>query len=177
MNFVKEKFKEQDIVGAEVGVSNGHHALNILQEMPNVKLLYLIDPYTYYPEWADAKVNDRLYWPEDLEIVKCEALRKVYPFKSRTKWIFKFFEECTRKEVPQPLDFIYIDGNHNCKFVLIDIELSRTLVKKGGVVAGHDYHPDKPSPDSDEVYKAISTYCKKNNVVFFHKLEYWWLIN
>ena len=77
----------------------------------------------------------------------------------------------------QPLDFIYIDGNHACEYVLKDIEVARKIVKKGGVISGHDYHPDKPSPDSDEVYKAVTEYCKKHNVIFSHEHEDWWFIN
>jgi len=98
------------------------------------------------------------------------------PFESRIAWINKFFEVCTIKDI-EPLDFIYIDGNHACDYVLKDIAVARNIVKKGGVISGHDFHPDSPSPDSDEVYKAVTTYCQKNNVSFSHEYEDWWFIN
>jgi cephalosporin hydroxylase len=37
------------------------------------------------------------------------------------------------------VDFIYIDGNHEYKEVLNDINISLKLVKPGGYIAGHDY--------------------------------------
>ena len=49
--FVKQKFGNQPIIGAEVGVAEAQNALDILLAMPNVKLLYLVDPYVKYPEW------------------------------------------------------------------------------------------------------------------------------
>lgn len=174
--FVRKKFENQSVVGAEVGVARGTNALDILKYMPNLRLLYLIDPYKHYPEWTSTLAKNRLYWPEDLEIIKNEAEGVLSPFKSRIKWVFKFFEECTHEDI-DPLDFIYIDGNHACEYVLKDIEVARNLVKKGGVISGHDFHPASPSPDSDEVYKAVTEYSKKYNVVFSHEHEDWWFIN
>ena len=174
--FVRKKFENQTIVGAEVGVARGTNALRTLKCMPNLRLLYLIDPYMYYPEWTSTLANNRRYWPEDLEIIKDEAKGVLSPFKSRIEWVFKFFEECTEEDF-EPLDFIYIDGNHACEYVLKDIEVARKLVKKGGVVSGHDYHPDYPSPDSNEIYKAVTTHSKKHDTVFSHEYEDWWFIN
>ena len=172
--FVRKKFENQSVVGAEVGVARGTNALRTLKAMPNLRLLYLIDPYQYYPEWISGQ--DRRFWPENIDLILVEAQTMLAPFKNRVKWVFKFFEECTREDV-EPLDFIYIDGNHACEYVLKDIDVARKLVKKGGVVSGHDYHPDNPSPVSDEVYKAVTTYCKKHDIVFSHEYEDWWFIN
>lgn len=36
-------------------------------------------------------------------------------------------------------DFVYIDGNHTYEFVKRDIELSLQVIKKGGMICGHDY--------------------------------------
>ena len=125
--------------------------------MPNIKLLYLIDPYTHYPKWASTRAKDRRYWPEDLEIIHYEAEKLLYPFKSRVKWILKFFEECTKNDVPQPLDFIYIDGSHAYKHVIKDLFLAAKLVKKGGVIGGHD-------AGCLDIEKATEEFCKAKHV-------------
>tara|TARA_B110000902_G_scaffold158297_1_gene181499 strand:- start:787 stop:1332 length:546 start_codon:yes stop_codon:yes gene_type:complete len=39
----------------------------------------------------------------------------------------------------EQFDFIYIDGAHDYESVRQDIQLSLPLLKKGGVIAGHDY--------------------------------------
>ncbi|GAI03519.1 unnamed protein product [marine sediment metagenome] len=123
LDFVKERFGAADIVGAEVGVSTGWNALNILQNMPNVRLLYLVDPYLENMEYG---------------LHKQPAKSRLAAFNNRTCWVYKKFENCTVKDVPEPLDFVYIDGDHHYKHVRKDIALARVFVKKGGVVGGHD---------------------------------------
>jgi len=151
--------------------------LRTLKAMPNLRLLYLIDPYKHYPDWTSTRAKDRRFWPEDLEITKRKAKEMLASFKNRVKWVFKFFEECSTKDIPELLDFIYIDGNHDYDFVFKDIDVARKLVKKGGVVSGHDYRPESYSQDSLEVCRAVRDYCKKHDIVFSHEYEDWWFIN
>lgn len=174
--FVRKMFGNQSVVGAEVGVAIGTNALRTLKAMPNLRLLYLIDPYKHYPEWTSTRAKDRRFWPEDLEITKRKAQKLLAPVKNRIRWVFKRFEECSSMDV-EPLDFIYIDGNHDYDFVFRDIELARKLVKKGGVVSGHDFRPGSFSEDSLEVCRAVTDYCRKHNIVFSHEYEDWWFIN
>lgn len=39
----------------------------------------------------------------------------------------------------ESVDFVYIDGNHEFKYVAEDICEWSKKVKKGGVISGHDY--------------------------------------
>jgi glycosyltransferase involved in cell wall biosynthesis len=39
----------------------------------------------------------------------------------------------------ESLDFVYIDGNHQLKYVVEDIVEWTKKIKKGGIIAGHDY--------------------------------------
>ena len=174
--FIRKKFENQNIVGAEVGVARGTNALRTLKAIPNLRTMYLIDPYKHYPDWTSTRAKDRLFWPEDLEIIKKEAKNLLVSFENRIKWVFKRFEDCTSEDF-DPLDFIYIDGNHDYDFVLQDIELARKLVNKGGVVSGHDFRPASFSQDSLEVCRAVTDYCKKHDIVFSHEYEDWWFIN
>jgi len=144
MEAVKERFGNQVIVGAEVGVSTGHHALNILQNMPNVKLLYLVDPYLEDSIWA---------------VHKKAAEQRLAPFNNRTCWIHKQFENCPIKDIPEPLDFIYIDGNHDYEHIKKDITLAAFIVKKGGVIGGHDI-------GSLGIDRALKEFCENQKIVF-----------
>jgi len=38
------------------------------------------------------------------------------------------------------LDFIFIDASHEYKDVLLDLQLFYPKLKRGGIIAGHDYH-------------------------------------
>ena len=56
-------------------------------------------------------------------------------------------------------DFIFIDGDHRYETVLKDIKLSQELMKKGGILAGHDYtHGDWPGVKKavDEIFSKIN---------------------
>ena len=41
-------------------------------------------------------------------------------------------------DIPEKLDFVYIDGNHAYEYVKKDIGLYYPKLKKGGVIGGHD---------------------------------------
>jgi predicted O-methyltransferase YrrM len=43
------------------------------------------------------------------------------------------------KKIDKQLDFVYIDGLHDFKSVIDDIAAWYPLVRKGGVVGGHDF--------------------------------------
>lgn len=174
MDFVKQKFQDQLIVGAEVGVATGTHALEILENMPNVRLLYLVDPYQHYPEWTTSQAQDRRFWPEDMEILKKKAMQNLSSFKNRIRWIFKKFAECTAKEIDKPLDFIYIDGNHAYDYVKKDIEVAKKLVKKGGVIGGHDFGW---IGNGGGVNKAVTEHSEKTGIPFTQEDRDWWFIN
>ena len=40
---------------------------------------------------------------------------------------------------PEELDFVFIDGDHSYRAVEEDLAAWEPLVKKGGIVAGHDF--------------------------------------
>ena len=175
MDFVKERFGNQVIVGAEVGVSNGHHASNILQNMPNVKLLYLVDPYLEGSIWAVHKEGAK---QRVSDATKAAGVQSLFPFNNRICWIYKPFEECTIKDIPEPLDFIYIDGNHAYEHIRKDITLAAQLVKKGGVIGGHDI-------GSLGIDRALKEFCEtkkiefqvENNGTYLGKCQGWdWMI-
>lgn len=44
--------------------------------------------------------------------------------------------------VNKKVDFVYIDGLHTYEQVKKDIQNYLPLIKKGGFIGGHDYHPD-----------------------------------
>jgi predicted O-methyltransferase YrrM len=157
MAFVKEQFKTATITGAEVGVQQGYNALAILEKIPNVQLLYLVDPYLEHP----------VYGWNRYKFLSQEILSA---FNNRIRWIYKKFEECTAKDLPEPLDFIYIDGDHSYECVKQDILLASELVKKSGVVGGHD-------AGNESVDQAVKEYCESKHVACYFGENEPYLIN
>ena len=67
------------------------------------------------------------------------------------------------------LDFVFIDANHSYKFIKDDIKHWYPKVKKGGILAGHDYWSDSPG-----VIQAVDEFISKNNYSLEINSEYCW---
>lgn len=142
-------------VGAEIGVWRGLFTRAICKYNPQIKL-YAID------SWKDGMVNGRKmdFWYKDavkrLSSYKCEIIR------NNSMDVVKKFADGT-------LDFVYIDASHESKDVEDDIREWSRKVRKGGIVAGHDYYNGK-YPDFDgsirdyKIKDIVDKWVKDNNV-------------
>ena len=163
IQFVKKQLKGS-LVGAEAGVYAGDNAVNILSSIPNVKRLYLIDPYkTDYWVWKTSFLKT-------LPKAKQTAFRQLTRFKERVIWIYEEFEASL---IPEPLDFIYIDGCHSYESVKHDIREAEEIVKHGGVIGGHDYYPNGVNEHRFGVGCAVREH-------YGHRLRHretdWWVV-
>jgi len=160
--FLKKYFKNSEpLTAAEIGVAKADNSLSILQELP-IKKLILIDPYMAYAE------NGRLTSFEgDYEM----ATAKLSRYK-QAQFIQKTSEEAA-KDIDEPLDFAYIDGNHSYSFVMADILNYYPLLRKGGVIGGHDYTPfHHPG-----VVRAVDEFVQQQETLNFYAVfPDWWFI-
>lgn len=154
---------EGDLVGAEVGVFRGENAYDILSNLPQVKKLYLVDPYT--PFWVYTKS-----WLNYLPGAKELAIQKLEPIDpERYTWIYEPFEA---ELIPEPLDFIYIDGCHSYEAVKHDILEAEKIVKIGGVIGGHDYYLKGVYDERFGVGRAV----REHYETLQHSGTDWWAI-
>lgn len=117
--------------GAEIGTFNGTFAGDIL-ERTNVSKLFCVDPYKAYDDFHDS-INQM-----DLDAIFAQAQRFLARFPNRVGFIREFSVDAA-KDVPDgSLDFVYIDGNHQCKFVLQDMNAWWPKLKPGGFLMGDD---------------------------------------
>ena len=141
-------------VGAEVGVQRGRNAWLILENIPDVKL-FLIDPYQDNPDtkrkWGDRQHN------------KAKRLARNRLRNRNVEFIEKTSLEASRDFEDGSLDFVYIDGEHSYRYVMLDIILWYNKVRKGGIVSGHDYYYMKKG--KMKVEDAV------NDFVSVHKLK------
>jgi predicted O-methyltransferase YrrM len=54
-------------------------------------------------------------------------------------------------DIKEPIDFVYIDGMHTYEQVFKDITNYLPLIREGGAIGGHDYHPAWPG-----IMKAVN---------------------
>lgn len=119
--------------GVEVGVEKGEYS-KLICEMNTQMKVWGVDPWTKYEEYRE-------YKPGDLEGIYEIMLDKMKnyiadgqytPVRKKSMDALADFED-------NSLDFVYIDGNHEKDFPYDDIVGWYKKVKKGGILAGHDY--------------------------------------
>lgn len=130
-------------VGAEIGVAEGAYSLVLCQEIPGLKL-YCVDIWdTMTGIFHDHRFRQservrKLLSPYDAILVKKFSLDAVNDFEDNS------------------LDFVYIDAGHRFDEVIQDIMKWTKKVRKGGIVAGHDYQAKPISIAVDAYTKAHS---------------------
>jgi hypothetical protein len=155
--FIKQQYPNRNLIGAEIGVDYGLNAKTILTFLP-IKKFYLIDPYT---ETLDSISGDKRFLKAQKLLVK---------FDKKIQFIRKTSEEAV-KDLPDDIDFIYIDGRHEYKSVKKDIELYYSKVRKGGFIGGHDFWGNEIG-----VCKAAIEFAQKNNLNLQGAFTDWWVI-
>jgi len=143
---------KKNLVGAEIGVFKGGHAFEMLKFL-DIKIFYLVEPYRTY-----IGHGNKTHHPESAEKVARALLQR---YQHKVIWIKSSSVEAVAGFQDKSLDFVYIDGNHDYKFALQDIELWTLKVKQGGIIGGHDYGENFPG-----VEKAIEEYSSKNKIEY-----------
>jgi hypothetical protein len=138
--------------GAEIGVRAGNYSKIICSKVPGVKYT-CIDPWTQHNSISNerqdlyfkaAKENLSSFNVTFLKTTSMEALKNIGDAE---------------------LDFVYIDGDHLFDYVITDIVFWAKKVKRGGIVAVHDYC----NCYRGGVIKAVDAY------VYCHKIDPWFV--
>lgn len=147
-------------VGAEIGVYKGEFSEKLCKAGLRV---YAIDPWiAFYGAGRTQQVQERqdfLYGHTQRTLAPYDAiiLRKT---SEDALWDFE----------DESLDFVYIDGNHDFRYVAFDIEEWSKKVRKGGVVSGHDYYCTDPKATNlvCHVGAAVDGYIKAFGIKDFY---------
>lgn len=160
-SFMRKHFTGKPLVGVEIGVARGDNAKNILETLP-VQKLYLVDPYMLYLEDEILIMTYKDYFST--------AKKKLLKFKGKVKFILKYSLEAI-DSIPDNLDFVYIDGNHNYEFVKKDIELYYPKVRRSGVIGGHDF-----TAKFNGLCRAVNEFINENKLKKYTKNADWWIV-
>ena len=160
-------FKELGFkTGAEIGVSLG---INLETYCKAGFKMYGIDPWEDYDDEHYRPINalskkgivtktfddvyeiaiDRL-----LKYANCDIIRR------KSMDALDYIHD-------RSLDFVYIDSNHKYGYVAMDLMQWAKKVKKGGIIAGHDYHDIKGSRQNRGVKHAVDGFMKSFDIENF----------
>lgn len=149
-------------VGAEIGVDKGAFS----EQFCKVGLeLFGIDPWHYDDDYIDRHTQERL----DFLYEHTKRVLAPYP---KAKLIRKTSMEAVEDFPNESLDFVYIDGNHQLKYVIEDLVEWSKKIRSGGCISGHDYihtNPRTPAGICHVIY-ALEAYTQA------YKIRNWYLI-
>ena len=164
--------------GVEVGSFKGEFARTILEKWQGT--LYMVDAWYELEDYNDMS---NIGHNQDAYL---EAMRSINEFRDRAYMLRCLSKQAVDLFPDESLDFVYIDANHEYSYVVEDIKLWYPKVKKGGIVAGHDYldidwYDDEYSEKDKNKYMwgdgqhfigvfgvnpAVDEFCKENNIEF-----------
>lgn len=134
VNLYKKHFGDKPIIGIEIGSMGGGWTVHILVHCPNVTKLHCIEPWKHF----DTGYHEAQFKQEKHDQNKRHFDSKMKPYQDRVQiWAMKSDE--AYKYIHELVDFVYIDGDHEYTQVYKDVTNFKKLVKKGGLLSGHDY--------------------------------------
>ena len=147
--FVNRGYK----IGAEIGVLKGEFTERFCEK--GLKM-YAIDPWRNYKDYKHPKGQKRL---DELYNIAKQTLSKY----DNCKIIRKTSMEAVTDFKDDSLDFVYIDGRHEFKYITEDVFEWSKKIRKGGIISGHDYFYTRKLPNIHVRY-AIDAYTDALNI-------------
>jgi len=128
--------------GAEVGVFRGQFAEWNLEMWPSCTRYLLVDLWEHQENYADVSNVEKSKQDANLK----RTIARLERFKDRYEICHNYSTVCAERHKDEVFDFVYIDARHDYKGVLQDLAYWWPLVKKGGIMAGHDFVYQRQGP-------------------------------
>ena len=158
-NFIFKLIKKNSVC-CEIGVWKGEFSQLIIKKNNPTKL-YLIDPWKDFgDDYFDKKHVKYRQENQNLRFNLVNQKLKSNILKNQVEILKMTSEEALSKLENIKFDFIYVDGNHQYKFVKYDIENYFKLLNDSGYLVGDDYR-------IDSVKKAVDDFLQNNKTKNF----------
>lgn len=157
-------FKRNDLIIAELGVWKSHNLKRVLRQCNDIIDQYwAIDFWQYSDHWNYRRVKEEVW--QSMYAYSCKLMQwfpQLCVVRMTTTEASKLFPE-------EYFDLVFIDADHRYESVKEDIENWTPLVKKGGLLTGHDYGGNKKEVkiavdecfDSIDLIPSIGIWIKK----------------
>lgn len=145
----------------EIGVYKGQFSECLKTSIPDLDLIG-VDAWKVYKGYKDYGVTDL-----ETEAYNCARVRaEKHGFRLMQAWSV----DAAREFADESLDFVFIDGNHDFQHVVEDLAAWAPKVKKGGIVAGHDFFENKHGRYG--VQDAVPAWCRTNSIPYFFVVKH-----
>lgn len=134
----------------EIGCAYGNLAEHLLMHCDRMEILWSVDPYKAYPQMPGLSTQ------EDYDILYKFVKRKMEKYDEH-RLIRKTSNEFYGQVDFESVDLVFIDGLHEYEQVKMDIANYETVIRKGGILSGHDINI------FEDVTKAVMEYHEKTN--------------
>ena len=157
--------------GVEVGVQCGLFSEIVLREWHGARL-HCVDPWQEFPRdsYIDVSNVDQATQDEYYKQTRC----RLQPFGERVRIIRKTSREAATEFSDRQLDFVYLDAQHHYQAVCEDIRLWFSKVRRGGILAGHDYVEGKFAAGAFGVKSAVDDFIAAHRLRLFVTREPDW---
>lgn len=158
-NFIFKLIKKNSVC-CEIGVWKGEFSQLIIKKNNPTKL-YLIDPWKDFgDDYFDKKHVKYRQENQNLRFNLVNQKLKNNILKNQVEILKMTSEEALSRLENIKFDFIYVDGNHQYKFVKYDIENYFKLLNESGYLVGDDYR-------IESVKKAVDDFMENNKTKNF----------
>lgn len=141
----------------EIGVAEGRNA-EVLISQKEITKLYLIDAWTRLEQSGDG--GNPQSWHEGNY---AEAQQRTSNHKEKAVFLKGLSQDMIKQIPNDSLVLAYIDGDHSYEGALRDLRAIYQKVKKGGIIAGHDY-----LNMSYGVHRAVTEFLENRTHISLH---------
>jgi len=149
-------------VAVEIGVDEADTSAKLLAALPSLEML-LVDPYHLLPGLGPAAVARK-------RRVFDSAAERTQAFRDRATFILQTGVQAARHAANESLDLVFVDGDHLQEAVSADISAWWPAVRRGGILAGHDY-----TGRDLGVVRAANDFAVRVDLPLQLAPEMWWL--
>ena len=143
--------------GAEVGVQYGYYSEVILRAWKG-KTLYSVDPWTEFASSVYEDIANKSQASQ--EAIYQGTFERLRPFGDRSRIIRATSTVAAERFEDGQLDFVYLDAQHHYEAVKEDIRSWFPKIRRGGVLAGHDYLDGQINQGLFGVKSAVDEFSK-----------------
>lgn len=144
----------EGLVGAEIGVYDGTTSAALLNGLPRLRL-WMVDPWRPYAGDSELGALDQAAFDRALARAEWWTLAAA----ERRFILRKPSLEAAERFAAESLDFAFIDANHLYENVCADLRAWWPKIRRGGVLAGHDYGIGRDAAGRWGVRRAVDEFC------------------